>query len=152
MPLSVQEFLTHPGRRYPVHETLASVPDETNDLRVVGEIRLDGVAFAQLGTLYLDVDIVSEIAQPCGRCARPLERPFVLRESFTMSIPTGADSVDVRPMAVSLLLSAHNPNVVCRPDCRGLCPACGADLNEDPDHTCPKRDRDARRLGDHFAP
>ncbi len=23
---------------------------------------------------------------------------------------------------------------LCRPDCRGLCPVCGADLNEDPAH------------------
>ena len=24
---------------------------------------------------------------------------------------------------------------LCRPDCRGLCPTCGSDLNRDPDHT-----------------
>jgi uncharacterized protein len=24
--------------------------------------------------------------------------------------------------------------ITCRPDCAGLCPRCGANLNEDPDH------------------
>lgn len=148
MPLSVLEFLAHPGRRFAVHEVLAPVANETDDLRVVGEIRLDGVAFAQLATLYLDVEMTAIIAQPCGRCARPLERPFALHESFTVSLPPGVDSVDVRPAAVSLILSAHSPHVLCRADCRGLCPACGTDLNDVPQHTCANRDREGRRLGD----
>jgi uncharacterized protein len=148
MPLSVLEFLAHPGRRFPVETVLAAAPDETDDLRVVGEVRLDGEAFAQLGTLYLDVEMTAIIAQPCSRCAKPLEQPFALRESFTVSIPPAADSVDVRPAVVSLILTAHNPNVLCRPNCRGLCPTCGADLNEDPLHACATCDRESRRLGD----
>ncbi len=148
MTLSVLEFLAHPGRRFPVKTVLAAVPDETDDLRVVGEIRLDGEAFAQLGTLYLDVEMTTIISQPCGRCARPLEQPFALREAFTASIPPAADAIDVRPAAVSLLLTAHNPNVLCRSDCLGLCPSCGADLNDNPRHACATRDRESRRLGD----
>ncbi len=122
MSLSVLEFLAHPGRRFPVHEVLAPVADEADDLRSVGAIHVDGVAFAQLATLYL--------------------------ESFTVSLPPSADSVDVRPAAVSLILSAHNPHVLCRPECRGLCPNCGTDLNDEPGHVCSTRDREARRLGD----
>jgi uncharacterized protein len=152
MPLNVLEFLAHPGRRFPVNETLVPVSGEADDLRIVGEMRLDGVAFAQLGTLYLDVEMKATIAQPCGRCAKPLERLFSLRESFTIPIPPSADSVDIRPTAVSLILSAHNPHVLCDPGCRGLCPACGADLNENPGHACAKRDRTALRLGDLLSP
>jgi len=33
--------------------------------------------------------------------------------------------------ALALTLPAQ---IVCRPDCRGLCPQCGANLNEDPEH------------------
>jgi uncharacterized protein len=148
MSLNVSEFLARPGRHLPVQTVLPAVPDETDDLRVVGEIRLDGEAFAQLGTLYLDVEMTTTLSQPCSRCVRALERPFALRESFTVSIPPTAEAIDVRPTAVSLLLSAHSPNVLCRPDCRGLCPSCGADLNDDPRHACAKRDRESRRLGD----
>jgi uncharacterized protein len=148
MALSVQEFLACPGRRVPVRTVLAPVPGETDDLRVVGEIRLDGEAFAQLSTLYLDVEMTAMIAQPCGRCLKPLETTFSLHESFTVPIPPTADAVDVRPTVVSLILSAHNPNAFCRADCRGLCMKCGADLNENPSHVCTKRARDSRRLGD----
>lgn len=146
--LSVLEFLAQPGRRIPVHVALPAVSGEADDLRVVGEILLEGQAFAQLATLYLDVEMSTLIAQPCGRCLKPLETPFTLREAFTVPIPPAADEVDVRPTAVSLILSSHNPNAFCRADCKGLCPKCGMDLNEDPSHVCAKRDRDSRRLGD----
>lgn len=148
MGISVLEFLAHPGKRLSVQVALPPVSGEADDLRVVGEIRLDGHAFAQLATLYLDVEMDTVIAQPCGRCLKPLETPFRLHEAFTVPIPPTADEVDVRPTAVSLVLSSHNPNVRCRPDCRGLCPTCGADLNDDPAHVCAKQDRGTRRLGD----
>ena len=152
MALNVLEFVAQPGRRIPIDVVLAPVPGEADDLRVVGEIHMRGQGFAQLATLYIDVERTTTIAQPCGRCLLPIEAPFSLRESFTVPIPPTADAVDVRPAAVSLLLSAHNPNVLCRPDCRGLCPKCGADLNEDPSHACPERDPGTRRLGDILRP
>jgi uncharacterized protein len=34
--------------------------------------------------------------------------------------------------------------VLCRPDCRGLCLECGADLNADPSHTHGADDIDPR--------
>jgi uncharacterized metal-binding protein YceD (DUF177 family) len=151
MALCVLEFVSNPGRRFEIHEVLTPVPDETDDLRAVGDVHLDGVAFAQLGTLYLDVEMRTTISQPCGRCARPLDRPFTLHESFTVPIPPTADAVDVRPMVVSLILSAHNPHVLCRADCRGLCPACGADLNETQDHVCTKAPPSSQRLRDFLS-
>jgi uncharacterized protein len=152
MPLSVLEFLAHPGRRFPVQTVLAAVEGETDDLRTVGEIRLEGEAFAQLGTLYMDVEMTAAVAQPCGRCLTPLETCFVLRETFTIPVPPAADAVDVRPAAVSLILSAHNPHALCRPDCRGLCKTCGADLNEDSGHVCVDRRQERRTLGDFLGP
>jgi len=152
MPLSVLEFLAHPGRRFPVEMVLEAVDDETHDLRTVREVRLEGEAFAQLATLYVDVEMTAVIAQPCGRCLKSLETPFVLREAFTVRIPPTADEVAVRPTIVSVILSAHNPNALCRPACRGLCGTCGADLNEDPRHVCTERDRENRRLGDFLQP
>jgi uncharacterized protein len=92
------------------------------------------------------------VAQPCGRCLKPLETPFVLREEFTVRIPPTADEVDVRPTIVSLILTAHNPNALCRPDCHGLCKTCGADLNENHHHVCAERDQERRKLGDFLRP
>jgi len=109
---------------------------------------VDGEAFVQLSTLYLDVAIQAKIEQPCRRCLCPVETLYTLHETFEVPIPPATESVDLWAPLLALVLSSHDPNVLCRPDCRGLCPACGADLNADPDHSCSKAQDERRTLGD----
>lgn len=122
--------------------------DPSGELCTVESIALDGEGFAQLSTLYLELRILATIAQPCGRCLRPVRVVREIEESFDVPIPPDSGSVDLYPDVVRLILSAHDSNVLCRPDCRGLCPACGADRNEDPSHTCPDGTDDRRTLGE----
>jgi len=109
---------------------------EGDDLRSVELITLDGEGFAQLGTLYLDVQIEARVVQPCDRCLKPVVSTVVLTESFEVPVPPGAETVDLWEPVVQLVVSARDPYVLCTPTCRGLCPTCGADRNEDPDHQC----------------
>lgn len=44
------------------------------------------------------------------------------------------DQVDLGPVIHDCLILAQPAIVLCQPDCRGLCPLCGVNLNEQPDH------------------
>lgn len=44
------------------------------------------------------------------------------------------DELDVEAWARDALALALPAQVLCRPDCAGLCPRCGANLNDEPDH------------------
>ncbi len=147
MSISVVRFLTYPGRRFPIEATLRGEDSDIDGLRTIHDITVEGEGFAQLGTLYLDVTLRAHISEACRRCLTPIDQPFSIHEVFEVPIPPGAESVKVRPAAVELLLSAHDPNVLCRPDCAGLCPTCGVDLNERPGHVCP-HEEDRRTLKD----
>lgn len=148
MRLEVHSFLAHPGQRFPVHLVREGKGGNDDHLRTVDEILLIGAAFAQLGTLYLETAIEARISQPCRRCLAPMTTSIELQESFEMPIPPGAEYVDLWPFVVRLVLSTHDPNVLCREDCRGLCPTCGTDLNRNPDHVCQKLEEEQRRLRD----
>ena len=63
-----------------------------------------------------------EVHQPGG--GEDLESPYVEGEEL-----------DLRQWAHDALALALPVQVLCRPDCAGLCPTCGADLNADPGHT-----------------
>jgi uncharacterized protein len=65
---------------------------------------------------------VREINQPGG--GEELESPYLDDE----------DVLDLPAWARDAYLLALPPQVLCRPDCAGLCPECGADLNADPTH------------------
>lgn len=68
-----------------------------------------------------DVD-VREINQPGG--GEELQSPY-LDES---------DVLDLDAWARDSYVLALPQQLLCRPDCAGLCPECGADLNADPGH------------------
>jgi uncharacterized protein len=44
------------------------------------------------------------------------------------------DDLDLAGWARDALALALPAQITCRPDCAGLCPQCGANLNDEPDH------------------
>ena len=81
---------------------------------------------------------------PCMRCLEPAQPSFAVdaREvsqpggGEEMSSPYVADGgeLDLAGWAHDALALALPAQLTCRPDCAGLCPRCGANLNEEPDH------------------
>ena len=81
---------------------------------------------------------------PCMRCLEPAELTFDV-DSREVSVPGGGDELqspyvgaedelDLEAWARDALALVLPAQLTCRPDCAGLCPECGANLNEDPDH------------------
>jgi uncharacterized protein len=152
MGLDVLVFLENPGKRFPIDLDLAV--DKTGPLpeglRFCQPIRVSGEAFVQLGTLYADLRMRSEVERACSRCLSSLSSPVDVSESFEVEIPTEATSVDLLPQVLALVVASLDPRPLCRPGCRGLCPTCGRDLNADSGHTCQEPEETPRRLGDFF--
>jgi len=93
----------------------------------------------------------------CRRCLRPVsgELSVGVRELYRPGTPSGrsgeavagtagnrsagdedtyvltGEALDLRPMARDALLLELPLAPLCRPDCAGLCPTCGADRNEE---------------------
>jgi len=145
MMLELQPFVDHAGQRFPIDLVLQGRKGVDDDLRTITEIKLAGEGFAQLSTLYLDLHIAAKIRQPCRRCLRQVVTIEEIDEAFEVAIQPGVEAVDLWPDVVRLVLSAHDPNVLCKPDCSGLCPICGADLNKEPNHDCQGEEDDEPR-------
>ena len=52
----------------------------------------------------------------------------------TYPLCEGGAFADLEALLRDNLVEALPLQPVCKPDCRGLCPQCGVDLNEHPDH------------------
>ena len=117
------------GTRYAVEPALA---DATLD---VSRMTHGGYALRLRFAVSLD--------GPCMRClddARP-ETSVDVREVHQenggeeLSSPyVSGDELDLGGWARDSLALALPAQVLCRPDCAGLCPRCGANLNHDPSH------------------
>ncbi|HWQ01409.1 MAG TPA: DUF177 domain-containing protein [Gaiellaceae bacterium] len=90
---------------------------------------------------------------PCMRCLGDavVEETLSLREYQATSPDTDElttpylvdDRLDLSAWARDSLLLALPTQILCRPDCAGLCPVCGKNLNEEP-HTHEEEEADPR--------
>lgn len=99
----------------------------------------------------LEGEARASVAQTCSRCLRPVETRVTARfaEQYyaTLHVETGdrlgpapLDTktigsdfwIDLTPLLREELLLATPQAPLCRPDCAGLCPVCGEDLNVRP--------------------
>lgn len=72
----------------------------------------------------------------CGRCLQPFESP--LQAEMTMSYEAApTDILDITDDVRQEILLAYPMIPLCRRDCKGLCPVCGHNLNQEIlPHTC----------------
>jgi uncharacterized protein len=117
------------GQSYAAESRLADALLDVNrtrtgySLRLRFDTRLEGPCMRCLEESHTAIEIDSrEIDQPGDD--DELDSPYV-----------DGDEVDVRSWARDALALALPAQIVCRPECRGICAICGANLNEaGPEH------------------
>lgn len=108
------------------------------------ELEKTGTTYCARGRLEATVVL------PCSRCASPHAVPLTVDvvesvaltqiddpQSFQEAEETeppipilNGEVVDLSELVRQMLVLAVPPRSLCRPDCRGICPYCGTDLNE----------------------
>jgi uncharacterized protein len=95
------------------------------------------------GGYALRLRFATALSGPCMRCLEPAE-PEAEVDAREVDQPGGGEELrspyvegevlDLAAWARDAYALALPNQVVCREDCAGLCPECGANLNEQPDH------------------
>ncbi len=159
MKVSLEQVRSSPGRRLRVRLD-APVPSGAEDVPFVGPVRGEVELQAEASRLRLRGAVSTEVELVCGRClatfrtdlAAQVDEWFdpdlvpseeVLVEDGVLVMPLEEPAVDVTEVARQHLLLAVPLAPLCRPDCAGLCPVCGADRNT-ARCGCPQRATDPR--------
>jgi len=162
MTLKVKQLILAPERVFPLAGEVELPAVEHEGMPIASGLRISfqGEAVYRPETIYLTVRIAAEVERECSRCLKHYtvsiekEEELALREERAVGLeddeftyPDGAEEVDLAPYLRSLIVGSLDPKPLCRPDCRGFCPFCGADLNEGEHHPdCPalRREVDPR--------
>ncbi len=137
---------------------------EEEGARLVADAAVEGSATRKGEQVRLRGTISTEVELLCDRCAAPRSAPLAV-EFDTSFIPQEVEAgkeENVELLADDLGLSAYEGDAVdldelvreqillalpsrhlCREDCKGLCPTCGADLNAEA-CSCEQRGVDPR--------
>lgn len=175
MVINVAPLLKHPiGSRVDYHLSEAPIDPRGENAGLldagVASIDADVKATHTNPGPYFEGDARARVALQCSRCLRPMDLDvqahFAEQYYATIHVDTGAEldeapldaktvgsdfRVDLVPLLREELILATPQAPLCRPDCRGLCPVCGEDLNVRPhEHEEVVDDRWAELRGLHL--
>ncbi len=132
----VSDLLHSPGKRRP--ELIEEVVDygvelsrTASDRPLTGELELEGVS----GGVMVTGRVVVGVHHRCNRCLREWTEDLAveIRQPFTSDVQSdyvvAGEVIDVEPLLRDEVTLALPLVPLCRADCAGLCPTCGADLN-----------------------
>jgi uncharacterized protein len=104
-------------------------------------VRVKGTAANRAGVVTLDAHAVFTYCTRCDRCLKDIEEPYDVRFSNILAVSANSDedddiivcaeqSLDLDDLALTNVILNLSMKHLCKPDCKGLCPVCGKDLNE----------------------
>jgi uncharacterized protein len=154
MKLDLKRLRQMPDRSMMVDQSepllTANRNDETKParpLRFTQAVQVKGHASGELdGRVNLNLHISTEIEVKCDRCLVSIALPIVLDQELTLceepssgfagllieefSYSHGTKELELMPYVKSLIVNSLELKYLCKPDCKGLCPHCGHDLNQ----------------------
>jgi len=131
----------------------ALAPDDQvwieGDPRPIEPLHVTGrLSSAGAGRFYFSGRLAGTAGVECRRCLTDVQAPVEaelhlifaeagdeeIEDPDVYSVDPSAPELDLRPAIREEWLLSVPAFALCREDCKGLCPVCGADLNEDPAH------------------
>ena len=145
MWLDLRDVIEVPGAVKPFETALDPEPLLTPSIlafrtppRAVGAVRNTA------GLLALEAELRADTLCVCDRCGTEFDREKRLTVNAPLSadaeesddadvFPLEGDGIDVAEVLTTCFILDEDSKCLCRPDCKGLCPTCGKNLN---DGTC----------------
>jgi uncharacterized protein len=140
--LDLKRLRATPDRPQKIDESYESVTEASFSLQ--GKVRVQGEAVHHRQKISVGLQIEATVVQACSRClnsvlsALRLDELLEFRPASAVEDPLTSEvyiynleeaMLDLKPYVMGLISNSLTVKPLCRPDCKGLCPKCGQDLN-----------------------
>lgn len=142
--LDLRELIASPGNKREFEFRLDPTDlDFEGVLGYLTPVSVTGRVENHAGLLELHADIRAQMLCQCARCLKEFQKPLEtdVKAYLAQELEDEDnedyylienDSVDLEEIMRDALILNFEPRLLCRADCKGLCPKCGKDLNEGP--------------------
>jgi uncharacterized protein len=144
--VNTAELLRQPGSERDLEVAVPLADVDISEPRLSGDVAVDLTLVSTIHEIIVTGQLRVAWADECRRCLTPLAEDLVVdvEERYAEEDPTGRrrvdpaafpiehGQIDLAPMVREEVLLAVPDAPLCRPDCAGLCPTCGADRNAGP--------------------
>lgn len=109
-------------------------------VNLLGDIHIEGEIYSNEGILNVTARIFGQLEAKCYRCLKKIVEPFSVDMDETFEHANSSESLDsykysgrildiTQAVIDSIYLNIPD-RILCEPECKGLCPECGSNLNE----------------------
>ncbi|HHY11951.1 MAG TPA: DUF177 domain-containing protein [Firmicutes bacterium] len=150
MKINVSDIIEQPGASIPFSETGSIEPlaDGNEDIMLPAPFTVEGVATSTGEGVYVQANVKGTVRLTCSRCLSSFDLmvEFDCEGRFVSDpdVPMSDEEDDIESFALvgeycvlddmvqhELLLNIPM-KPLCKPECKGFCEVCGANLNEEP--------------------
>lgn len=134
MRFDLEAMRASPGRLFRISgtELIEQFEWHGETLYPEGPVDAEAVAFSQQDQVVLRLNIKARVHRRCSRCLSDL-MDVAEYEGVLEVFPSDLEGryLELRPFIEAGLRLGLSQKPLCRSDCRGICPDCGADLNRE---------------------
>ncbi|WP_458861697.1 YceD family protein [Acidaminobacterium chupaoyuni] len=155
MKLNLRDVLASDDQRISFDYSIDLSQEEINfEFPFQQPVRVTGSLENKADVFWLNAKVETMVSTVCARCAKPMEYEKNLEISLVIAqndngdvsddtYIVDSDTFELDEIIHEELILSMEMAVLCKPDCKGLCPKCGHDLNEG-DCGCNRKEIDPR--------
>ena len=146
MKLNLRKIIEVPGGRVPFSCVLpVDGLEHPSVIAYDGPLLAEGAVVNTAGTLTLMGMIAAKYRCVCDRCGAQFDREMSVTVNAGIAVDESEedlfqmeeDTIDLDEILYTCFVLDMEAKVLCKPDCKGLCAGCGANLNHE-ECTCKK--------------
>lgn len=130
------------GEFYPFNEVVHISNDILSGVlaEFIGDVEVSGTYVMDKDNVYIDGELYYTLRFQCDRCLCPVEKTFNVRYTASFYLdgeeeiegyyPYFNNVVDITESVGQEIIFNIPTRILCKPDCKGICPKCGTNLNE----------------------
>ncbi len=135
MKFDLDALRAAPGRFFHLsgEEIFSELDWRGETVHLEGPVRTEARAMYQNGQVMLNIRVHTRAHRQCSRCLRDvLENVHYAGDMDVFPADLEGKYLELRPFVEAGVRLGLSLKPLCKQDCRGLCPECGADLNVEP--------------------
>jgi uncharacterized protein len=103
---------------------------DTDMIKFLKPVKAVALVRKSYNAVQVALTLSSRINITCARCLKDNEQDFIKRSELNYAVDKSNPDIELDPDIREEIILDYPIKPLCKSDCRGLCPKCGANLNE----------------------